>query len=65
MPAEVSHALYAELKKGLNEPALRKNTSDRQWFEIFANTPEEFRRVFRDRLRALGKVVKLSGVKLE
>jgi len=54
MPREVSHALYADVKKVLNEPASRKNTSTGS-VRIVANTPEEVRRVSRDRIRALGE----------
>src|SRR6266576_2196496 len=36
MPREVSHALYADVKKVLNEPAFKEKYVDRQWFEIVA-----------------------------
>jgi len=65
MPREVSHALYADVKQVLNEPAFKEKYVDGQWFEIVANTPEEFAAFLRTEYERWEKVVKLSGVKLE
>src|SRR5437667_295616 len=65
MPREVSHALYADVKKVLNEPAFKEKYVDRQWFEIVANTPEEFAAFLGTEYERWEKVIKLSGVKLE
>jgi len=65
MPREVSHALYADVKKVLNEPAFKEKYVDGQWFEIVANTPEEFAAFLGTEYERWEKVVKLSGVKLE
>jgi len=65
MPREVSHALYADVKKVLNEPAFKERYVDKQWFEIVANTPEEFAAFLGTEYERWEKVVKLSGVKLE
>src|SRR5437667_526845 len=65
MPREVSHALYADVKKVLNEPVFKEKYVDRQWFEIVANTPEEFAAFLGTEYERWEKVIKLSGVKLE
>src|SRR5436853_4401955 len=65
MPREVSHALYADVKQVLNEPAFKEKYVDGQWFEIVANTPEEFAAFLGTEYERWEKVIKLSGVKLE
>ena len=65
MPREVSHALYADVKQVLNEPAFKEKYVDGQWFEIVANTPEEFAAFLGTEYERWEKIVKLSGVKLE
>src|SRR6267143_959810 len=65
MPRAVSHALYADVKKVLNEPAFKERYVDKQWFEIVANTPEEFAAFLGTEYERWEKVVRLSGVKLE
>ena len=65
MPREVTHALYADVKKVLNEPAFKERYVENQWFEIVANTPEEFAAFLGTEYERWKKVVKLSGVKLE
>src|SRR5712691_10673088 len=65
MPREVTHALYADVKKVLNEPAFKEKYVDKQWFEIVANTPEDFAAFLRTEYGRWEEVVKLSGVKVE
>jgi len=65
LPREVTHALYADVKKVLNEPAFKEKYVEKQWFEIVANTPEEFAAFLGTEYERWKKVVKLSGVKLE
>jgi tripartite-type tricarboxylate transporter receptor subunit TctC len=65
MPGEVTHALYADVKKVLNEPAFKEKYVDKQWFEIVASTPDEFAAFLRTEYERWKKVVKLSGVNLE
>jgi tripartite-type tricarboxylate transporter receptor subunit TctC len=65
LPREVTAALYAEARKVLNEPAFKDKYVDKQWFEIVANTPEDFAAFLRTEYERWEKVVKLSGVKVE
>jgi tripartite-type tricarboxylate transporter receptor subunit TctC len=65
MPREATHALYGEVKKVLNEPAFKEKYVEKQWFEIVANTPDDFAAFLRTEYERWEKVVKLSGVKLE
>src|SRR5437588_1129232 len=65
MTREVTHALYADVKKVLNEPAFKETYVEKQWFEIVANTPDEFAAFLRTEYGRWEKVVKLSGVKVE
>ena len=65
MTREVTHALYADVKKVLNEPAFKEKYVEKQWFEIVADTPEDFAAFLRTEYERWAKVVKLSGVKVE
>ena len=65
MPRGVTDALYADVKKVLNEPAFRDKYVDKQWFEVVANTPDEFAAFLRTEYERWEKVVRLSGVKVE
>src|SRR5256885_3035487 len=42
MPRDVTYAIYGEVKKVLSEPAFREKLVDQQWFEVVANTPDDF-----------------------
>jgi len=53
--ARGDHALYADVKKVLNEPAFKERYVEKQWFEIVANTPDEFAAFLGNRIRALGE----------
>src|SRR5258708_17279793 len=65
LPREVTHALYADVKKVLNEPAFKERYVEKQWFEIVANTPGDFAAFLRTEYERWEKVIRLSGVKLE
>ena len=65
MPREVTRAIYAEVKKVLNEPAFKEKYIDRQWFEVVANTPEEFSAFLGKEYERWDRLIKLSGVKVE
>jgi tripartite-type tricarboxylate transporter receptor subunit TctC len=65
MPRELTDALYADVKKVLNEPTFKEKYIEKQWFEIVANTPDEFAAFLRTEYERWEKVVKLSGVKVE
>ena len=65
MRREVTSAVYAEVRKVLNEPAFKDRYVDKQWFEVVANTPDEFAVFLRDEYERWEKVVKLSGVTVE
>lgn len=65
MPREVTNLLYTEVKRVMNEPAFRDKYVEKQWFEVVANTPDEFAAFLKSEYDRWDKVIKLSGVKLE
>ena len=65
MPGDVTTALYADVKRVLDEPAFKEKYVEKQWFEVVANTPDEFAAFLRTEYDRWEKVIKLSGVKLE
>jgi tripartite-type tricarboxylate transporter receptor subunit TctC len=65
MPREVTNFLYTEVKRVMNEPAFRDKYVEKQWFEVVANTPDEFAAFLQTEYERWEKVIKLSGVKLE
>jgi tripartite-type tricarboxylate transporter receptor subunit TctC len=65
MSREVTHAVYAEVKKVLNEPAFKEKYIDKQWFEVVANTPDEFAAFLGTEYDRWEKLIRLSGVKVE
>ncbi len=65
MPREVTQAIYGEVKKVLNEPAFKEKYIDRQWFEVVANTPEEFATFLGTEYERWDRLIKLSGVRVE
>src|SRR5437763_891046 len=65
MPREVTYAIYREVKKVLNEPAFKERYIDKQWFEVVANTPEEFADFLKSDYERWEKLIRLSHVKLE
>jgi tripartite-type tricarboxylate transporter receptor subunit TctC len=65
MPREVTHAIYHEVKKVLNEPAFRQKLVEQQWFEVVANPPEEFAAFLQKDYERWEKLIRLSGVKVD
>src|SRR2546423_2028295 len=65
MPREVTYAIYGEVKKVLSEPAFKEKYIDRQWFEVVANTPDEFAAFLKADYERWEKLIRLSGVKVE
>ena len=65
MPRHVTNLLYAEVKRVMNEPAFKDRYVEKQWFEVVANTPDEFAAYLKSEYDRWEKVIKLSGVKLE
>ena len=65
MPREATYAIYREVKKVLNEPAFKERYIDKQWFEVVANTPEEFADFLKSDYERWEKLIRLSHVKLE
>jgi tripartite-type tricarboxylate transporter receptor subunit TctC len=65
MPREVTQAIYAEVRKVLAEPAFKDKYIEKQWFEVVANTPDEFAAYLRTEYERWEKLIKLSGVKVE
>jgi tripartite-type tricarboxylate transporter receptor subunit TctC len=64
MPREVTYAIYGEVKKILTEPAF-KQKFEQQWFEVVANTPDEFAAFLKTDYERWEKLIRLSGVKVE
>jgi tripartite-type tricarboxylate transporter receptor subunit TctC len=65
MSREVTYAVYEEVKKVLNEPAFKEKYIDKQWFEVVANTPDEFAAFLGTEYDRWEKLIRLSGVKVE
>jgi len=65
MPREVTNLLYTEVKRVMNEPAFKDKYVEKQWFEVVANTPDEFAAFLQSEYERWDKVIKLSGVKIE
>jgi len=65
MSREVTYAIYNEVKKVLNDPAFREKSLDRQWFEVVADTPDDFAAFLLKDYERWEKLIKLSGVKVE
>src|SRR3954468_14140398 len=65
MPREVTYAIYGEVRKVLNEPGFREKYIDKQWFEVVANTPDEFAMFLKVDYERWEKLIRLSGVKVE
>ncbi|HUQ76842.1 MAG TPA: tripartite tricarboxylate transporter substrate binding protein [Burkholderiales bacterium] len=65
MPREVTQAIYGEVRKVLNEPAFRERHLDKQWFEVVANTPDDFAAFLQKDYERWEKLIRLSGVKAE
>jgi len=65
MPRDVTHAIYNDVKKVLNEPAFRERNIDKQWFEVVANPPDEFAAFLQKDYERWEKLIRLSGIRAE
>jgi tripartite-type tricarboxylate transporter receptor subunit TctC len=65
MSRDVTHAIYAEVRKALNEPAFKDKYIEKQWFEVVANTPDEFADYLKSEYERWDRLIRLSGVRVE
>lgn len=65
IPREITQALYAAVKNVLHEPAFKEKYIDKQWFEVVANTPEDFAVFLGTEYERWEKLIRLSRVKVE
>src|SRR3954466_4435610 len=65
MPRDITYAIYGEVRKVLNEPAFRERSLDKQWFEVVANTPDDFAAFLQKDYERWERLITLSGVKAE
>jgi len=65
MPRELTHAVYGAVKSVLYEPAFKEKYIDKQWFEIVANTPEDFATFLGTEFDRWQNLIRLSGVKVQ
>jgi len=65
MPREVTYAIYGEVKKILNEPAFKERYIDKQWFDVVADTPDDFARFLQKDYERWEKLIRLSRVEVE
>lgn len=65
MPRELTYAIYEAVKNVLYEPAFKEKYIDKQWFEIVANTPEDFATLLGTEYERWEKLIRLSGVKVQ
>src|SRR5690348_7944391 len=65
MPREVTYAIYDAVKKVLHEPAFKERYIDKQWFEVVADTPDEFAAFLHKDYQRWEKLIRLSRVKVE
>jgi len=65
MPRDITYAIYGEVKKVLDEPAFRDKYIEKQWFEVVANTPDDFATFLKSDYERWEKLIRLSGVKVE
>jgi len=65
MPRELTHAIYGAVRNVLYEPAFKDKYIDKQWFEVVANTPEEFATFLGSEFERWQNLIRLSGVKVQ
>ena len=65
MPREVTYAIYEQVRKVMNEPAFRERSIDKQWFEVVADTPDDFAAFLQKDYERWERLIRLSGVKVE
>ena len=65
IPREITQAVYAAVRNVLHEPAFKEKYIDKQWFEVVANTPEDFAVFLGTEYERWEKLIRLSRVKVE
>jgi tripartite-type tricarboxylate transporter receptor subunit TctC len=65
MPRDITYAIYGEVRKVLDEPGFRDKYIEKQWFEVVANTPDQFAAFLKSDYERWEKLIRLSGVKVE
>jgi tripartite-type tricarboxylate transporter receptor subunit TctC len=65
MSREVTNAIYTVIKHVLNEPVFKEKYVEKQWFEIVANTPDDFAAFLTTEYERWERIVRLSGVTVE
>jgi tripartite-type tricarboxylate transporter receptor subunit TctC len=65
MPRELTHAIYGAVRNVLYEPAFKERYIDKQWFEIVANTPDDFATFLGTEFERWENLIRLSGVKVQ
>jgi tripartite-type tricarboxylate transporter receptor subunit TctC len=65
IPRDVVARIYADAAKILGNPAFRAEYVSKQWFEVVANTPEQFAEYLKSEYARWDKLIKLSRVSVE
>ena len=65
MPREVTYAIYADVRKVLQDPGFKERNIDKQWFDVVANPPDEFAAFLQKDYQRWEKLIQLSRVKVE
>src|SRR3954464_8538945 len=65
MPRELTYSIYDAVRKVLNEPTFKERSLDKQWFEVVANTPDDFASFLQKDYERWERLITLSGVKAE
>jgi len=65
MPRETVARIYGDTRKILDNPAFREQYVTRQWFEVVANTPEQFAEYLKSEYARWDRLIKLSRVSVE
>ena len=65
MPRDVTEAIYTAVRRVMNEPAFKDRYIEKQWFEVVANTPDEFAAFMQKDYERWEKLIKLSGIRVE
>jgi tripartite-type tricarboxylate transporter receptor subunit TctC len=65
IPRDVVARIYADVAKILGDPAFRAEYVSKQWFEVVANTPEQFAEYLKSEYARWDRLIKLSRVSVE
>jgi tripartite-type tricarboxylate transporter receptor subunit TctC len=65
MPRELVEKIYADTMKVLNDREFREQHVNKQWFEVIGNTPEQFAGYLKSEYERWGRLIQLSGVRIE